>query len=418
MEQIYITNLEIQKVRHLQNISVPLAENEMKHLIFTGKNGSGKTSVTEALANYLNNMFTDQYFGERAEFLINKKREKESVIRSGKSEGEIIKIEEDIERLESNLRESKSGLELQLNQKTDNFYGLKKKYHYILAYYRADRIFQAVQPKHVEKVQLNEDYAMNEFPRNDFVKYLLDLKVTESLARNNHKIEKADGIKAWFEKLEQLLKKIFADDTVRLEFDEDTFEFHILQQGKEPFDFNTLSNGYEAVLDIVLDIIMRMENQTQRSFDFKIPGIVLIDEIETHLHLELQKDIMPLLTTFFPNIQFIVTSHSPFILNSIPNAVIYDLENHLLVENGLENIPYDGIVEGDFRADKLSDSLKKKFERYRELVGQEQLSDDALSEIAELELYLDEIPDYLAIGITTEYERLKLEFMNREDIDG
>lgn len=113
-----------------------------------------------------------------------------------------------------------------------------------------------------------------------------------------------------------------------------------------------------------------------------------------------------------------MTSHSPFILNSIPNAVIYDLENHLLVENGLENIPYDGIVEGYFRADKLSDSLKKKFERYRELVMQEQLSDDALSEIAELELYLDEIPDYLAIGITTEYERMKLEFMNREDIDG
>lgn len=46
------------------------------------------------------------------------------------------------------------------------------------------------------------------------------------------------------------------------------------------------------------------------------------------------------------------------------------------------------------------------------------LSDDEFSEIAELELYLDEIPDYLAIDITTEYKRLKLEFINREDIDG
>ena len=92
------------------------------------------------------------------------------------------------------------------------------------------------------------------------------------------------------------------------------------------FDFNTLSSGYQAVLDIILDIIMRMQNQTQRSFDFNLPGIVLIDEIETHLHLELQKNIMPFLTTIFPNIQFIVTSHSPFILNSIRNVVIYDLE--------------------------------------------------------------------------------------------
>ena len=242
--------------------------------------------------------------------------------------------------------------------------------------------------------------------------------MTEALARNNGKTEKADGIKTWFDKFEKLLKKIFADETVELEFDEETFEFRILQQGKEPFDFNALSSGYQAVLDIVLDIIMRMQNQTQRSFDFNLPGIVLVDEIETHLHLELQRNIMPFLTAVFPNIQFIVTSHSPFILNSIQNVVIYDLEKNILVENGLDNVPYDGIVEGYFGADKLSDTLKQKFERYKTLVKKGSLSDDEMNEIAELELYLDDIPDYLAIGISTEYQGLKLKFMNREDIDG
>ena len=144
----------------------------------------------------------------------------------------------------------------------------------------------------------------------------------------------------------------------------------------------------------------------------------MIDKIETHLHLELQKNIMPLLTTIFPNIQFVVTTHSPFILNSLENAVIYDLENHLLVENGMNNLPYEGIVEGYFRADRMSDTLKTKFEQYKKLVQKKELSDDEISEIAKLELYLDEIPDYLAIGITTEYQRLKLDYMNREDIDG
>ena len=140
---------------------------------------------------------------------------------------------------------------------------------------------------------------------------------------------------------------------------------------------------------------------------------MLIDEIETHLHLELQKNIMPLLTTVFPNIQFVVTSHSPFILNSIENAVVYDLENRILVENGLEDVPYDGIVEGYFRADKLSNTLKEKFNQYKELVKKEKLTDDEICQIAELELYLDEIPDYLALNLTTEYQRLKLEFMGR-----
>ncbi len=380
MERLYITKLTINKVRHLKNISIPLSENQIKHLILTGKNGSGKTSVVEALARYLDKIFT----GER----------------------------------ENAFRNCQKELDIKLNNKIESIPELADKYHYILAYYDAARVFQAEQPRQIEKVKLQDYYGLTEFPCKEFVKYLLDLKMTEALARNNNKTEKADEIQTWFAKLEQLLKQIFDDKTVELEFDEETFEFHILQHGKEPFDFNTLSSGYQAVLDIILDIIMRMQNQTQRSFDFNLPGIVLIDEIETHLHLELQKNIMPFLTTIFPNIQFIVTSHSPFILNSIRNVVIYDLEKNLLVENGLDNVPYDGIVEGYFGADKLSDALKQKFEKYKTLVKKKCLSDEELNEVAELELYLDDIPDYLALGISTEYQELKLEFMNREDIDG
>ena len=418
MEQLFITNLTIEKVRHLKDISIPLSKEKKKHLIITGKNGSGKTSVVEALAEYLNTVFTDKHFKYREKRLYIAKRNREDAILSRIDEAEILKLERDICEYKQDLKNSRKGLDIQFNNETYNIFTLSEKYHYILAYYSADRIFQAEQPKHIEKVQLRDYYGLKEFPRNEFLKYLLDLKMTEALARSNNKTEKADEIQAWFEKLEQLLKQIFADKTIELKFDEDTFEFHIVQQGKEPFDFNTLSSGYQAVLDIVLDIMMRMQHQTQRSFDFNLSGIVLIDEIEAHLHLELQKNIVPLLTTIFPNIQFIMTSHSPFILNSLENVVIYDLENHLLVENGLDNVPYDGIVEGYFGADKLSDILKEKFERYKSLVKKEELSDDELNEVAELELYLDEIPDYLAIGITMEYQRLKLEFMNREDMNG
>lgn len=99
-------------------------------------------------------------------------------------------------------------------------------------------------------------------------------------------------------------------------------------EGRDPFDFNELSSGYAAVLDIVVDLIIRMESQTERRFDFSVAGIVLIDEIETHLHLELQRKILDLLTSIFPNIQFIMSTHSPFIINSVDNAVIYDLERN------------------------------------------------------------------------------------------
>ena len=326
MEQFFITNLKIRQVMHLMDITIPLSEKHVKHLILTGKNGSGKTSVAAALARYLNKIYT----GER----------------------------------EQAFRNCQKELDIKLNNNIDKIPKLAEEYHYILVYYEADRVFYAEQPRHIEKLQLKDYYELTEFPRIEFVKYLLDLKMTEALARNNNKTKKADEIKDWFTKLEQLLKQIFDDETVKLEFDEESFGFHILQQGKEPFDFHTLSGGYQAVLDIVLDLMMRMQHQTQRSFDFSLPGIVVIDEIETHLHLELQRSILPFLTSFFPNIQFIVTSHSPFILNSLENVVIYDLENRILVEHGLNDVPYEGVVEGYFRVDKLSDILKEKFERY------------------------------------------------------
>ena len=155
--------------------------------------------------------------------------------------------------------------------------------------------------------------------------------------------------------------------------------------------------------------MMRMESQ--RRYDLE--GIVLIDEVETHLHVELQKKIVPILTELFPNIQFIMTTHSPFVLNSAPNAVVYDLEKHMLVENGLTNLPYEGIVEGYFGADLLSQELREKFEKYRQLVQKSDLTDEDFVKAAELEMYLDEVPDYLALGIATEYSRLKLEFANK-----
>ena len=46
MENVFISNLMIENVRHLKNITIPLSQEEPKHLIFTGKNGSGKTSVS------------------------------------------------------------------------------------------------------------------------------------------------------------------------------------------------------------------------------------------------------------------------------------------------------------------------------------------------------------------------------------
>ena len=418
MKEIFIKKLILEKVRNLDYTEISLSENERKHLIFTGKNGSGKTTVLNGLSSILDHLACSNDPMEAEKNLQTDYSNLRFAEEQNYSTREIREIEKRITYYQDRIKKAKQGFEVKFNCSEDEFRPAFEAGEFILAYYKADRIFSADVPQHVEKVELKDNYSIQETPRKNFVKYLLDLKMTQALAISGGKREKAAGIQEWFDNFEKLLQRIFENEELHLEFDEDTFKFHIEEPGKEQYDFNTLSSGYAAILDIVVDLIIRMEKHSRRKFRYDLPGIVLIDEIETHLHLELQRKILDLLTTIFPKIQFIVTTHSPFVLNSLPDVVIYDLEKKILVKNGLSDVPYDGIVEGYFKADMMSEELRTKFERYKELTEKKNLTDDDYEEITRLEMYLDEIPDYLALGITTEYQRQKLQFEEREDVDG
>lgn len=418
MENIFITKLILEKVRNLDHIEIPLSKDKKKHLIFTGRNGSGKTTILNGLSEYINDLTTTDQLELAKSGLSIEQNNLTSFQRSNMEQKKIAEIKNDIQRYEREIDKIRRGFITEFNCSDKEVHSAFEAGDLIIAYYKAERIFETEISRHVEKVELQQNYTIYDEPRKDFVKYLLDLKMTQALAVSANKKEKADSIQNWFDNFENLLKDIFENDQLSLEFDEETFRFSIREPGKESYDFNTLSSGYAAVLDIVVDLMIRMEKQTGRKFRYDMPGIVFVDEIETHLHLALQKKILKLLTTMFPNVQFIVTTHSPFVLNSLDDVVIYDLEQHLLVENGLSDVPYDGIVEGYFNASVLSDKLKEKFTRYKALVNKDLLTDEDFGEIADLEMFLDEIPDYLALGITTEYHRLKLELSKREDIDG
>lgn len=80
----------------------------MKHLILTGKNGSGKTSVVEALAEYLSNKFAEQQ--EEKKSLLRTARTRRNIAAlNGENETEIIKLESDIGKEEEELKKSRSG---------------------------------------------------------------------------------------------------------------------------------------------------------------------------------------------------------------------------------------------------------------------------------------------------------------------
>ncbi len=366
MYDIYLKQIDINKVRHLNGIRISISDEGKKNLIITGKNGSGKTSILNALSYQLDYISQNGDIGDQIRRISSygsklQNSYYENTIENFKSENEKY-----FDISNKNPLEAISGLNLEFNVPKGEIKSHFENGDFVLAYYGAKRVFTALVPEHVEKVTLKDNYRIYENPRNEFLKYILDLKMTGALANNSGKIEKAEKIHKWFVEFETLLKEVLEDDSTQLLFDEDTFKFYIQQDNREKFDFQTLSDGYAAILDIVVDLIVRMENHINGVNHFTVPGIVLIDEIETHLHLELQRKIWGFLTKLFPNIQFIVSTHSPVILSNADNATIYDLENKKCISNGLSNLPYEGIIKGYFEVDDLSNQLRSKFDRRHE----------------------------------------------------
>ena len=411
VDKTFMTELRINHVRHLKDITIPLSESQPKHLILTGKNGSGKTSVLKSAVDFLSYAVSDN-FVIQSDCLENIAFDEQRLQTASNSESGKLACEgirNSIAHWNKFLSHWADGVVLAF----PSYLNLREKYlkgEYILAYYGDDREIKVQISKNIEKVDLQEVYSLKDHPSQQLVKYLVNLKTTEAFAKTNGNEARAAEIHAWFDRFQNVLRSIYSDDTLELKFDIETFAFTICQAGHDPFDFTTLSMGYAAVFDIIGDLIMRMESKHR----YDLEGLVLIDEIETHLHVDLQKKIVPILTRLFPNIQFVLTTHSPFILNSTANAVVYDLEKKLLVKDGLTDLPYEGVVEGYFDTDLLSAELRQKFTEYKGIVQKATLTDEDFARASELETYLDEVPDYLALDFSEEYSRLKLELMNRE----
>lgn len=94
----------------------------------------------------------------------------------------------------------------------------------------------------------------------------------------------------------------------------------------EPRTLSQLSTGYASIVKILQTIISGYGDWTNSNDLAAIPGIVLIDEIESHLHLKWQSRIIPLLKTLFPQTTFFIATHSPLVLTQLHEGEVYRLE--------------------------------------------------------------------------------------------
>ena len=403
----YIKNIHINQLYHLHDFDIPIADEKTPHLMLTGKNGSGKTVLLNAIASYLDAIKNDKIldFTKYRDYLqYNIKRLNDN---TEKDDRVLMQIRQDINYYQGLVDKLYGKVELNFT----NVAGIIDDYqkgNFVIAFYQAARKTQMIEPKNPTKPELKVKGEVRSTVTNQFLNFLSDLKIQEALARNEQQFNDAEQIAQWFASFEDLLRQIYQDNELKLKFNYKDYSFKICTEGKE-FKFTQTSDGFAAILDIVADLILKMQTPDNLTRAYQKKGIVLIDEVETHLHLELQKVIMPILTKVFPNIQFIITTHSPFVLNSLNNAVAFDLEHREVIDE-LTQYSYEALAEGYFGVSSESGYAEMQLDTLKGLLSKEALTDADKAMIKHLLTDLDKVSEAVSPNIVGAYMALKNQY--------
>ncbi|MGX9461049.1 AAA family ATPase [Shewanella sp. A14] len=245
---------------------------------------------------------------------------------------------------------------------------------------------------------INQEHSLNSHINN------LKLKITNEV-----------GI---IELVKHAISRFMGIDNIRTTIDEESVQIVFDRKGVA-ISASDLSHGEKSLFALVTDITRRLYllNPNQKGYEaLNGRGVVLIDEIEVHLHPGWQQSVVPKLMELFKNIQFIMTTHSPQVVTTIPEECIKIINN---INGELEftqpdfsfgaesNIAMNDIFGIKARPDSLD--IVKKLERFKELIIQDKW-DSEESQLLETELNdwandLDPIMKRLRMDITLRKRR-------------
>jgi predicted ATP-binding protein involved in virulence len=134
--------------------------------------------------------------------------------------------------------------------------------------------------------------------------------------------------------------------STHLRFDADRQEI-IVGLGKDEVPFYSLSDGQRSMVSMVADIAMKaaiLNPHLGEESALLSPGVVLIDELDLHLHPTWQRVVVEHLRAAFPAIQFVGTTHSPFIVQTLREGELIPLTAQPIAETG--NVGIETIAKG------------------------------------------------------------------------
>lgn len=178
--------------------------------------------------------------------------------------------------------------------------------------------------------------------------------------------------------METCYKRITGNDDVKIQFNIGSGELELVYRDgagdmmRIPVDH--LSDGYKSTISLVADIAYRMavlNPQLLGDVCTETDGIVLIDEIDLHLHPTWQQRILKDLKDIFPKVQFIVTTHAPAVISTAKSENIIMLDDGAAYEPSGEVHGKDTntIISGIMKASDRPVEIKELFNKFYSFVS-------------------------------------------------
>ncbi len=338
-----ITELHLQNIGVFENETIVFQEkvdpSKAEIHIFTGKNGTGKSTLLYALASM---QLIDPNFVAKGVFTIPiysrcRFADSRTHWQISFNNKQVIDFQRDMKEVfktNSNIHFLKEYFE-----KQSNFYG--NHFDYCFLAYSGNRNaipFYSYIDK-IQEITKNpfEDILSFEKPIESvpLIQWIANQKTKQALAFMNSDHEKANLYNNNVKRIEHFISEV-TNLQVTFLFEDNPFLRILIKIENQNLELNSLPDGLKSMIAWIGDLLMRLdrifwESNTpilERNF------ILFLDEIEVHLHPAWQRKILPVVQKLFPNAQIFISTHSPFVVGSVDNAWVYKLEG----ENGTARV--------------------------------------------------------------------------------
>jgi predicted ATPase len=354
----YITKIDTHLAFTQKNVLIEL---KGKNLIITGGNGCGKTQFLTQIFNTLTRILSPNFQGNIDSFPSQINSFEMALRSEDLPKHQRQTFQKSIKKITEELREHTDVSSQVIINNYENITDEDSLKLLVLRFFKATRQYSPA--KSSSNVNTSVQSMLSEAKTQDLrgdssvkfetylVTYLNAGYMAYALRGDESEKSKVDS---WLKNITSDLRYLFEDENLRLEYKENEKCFYLIQDGKLPYKFDQLSAGYSSILKIYTDLLMKVELRGIKSKE--LSGFVFIDEIDAHLHVSLQKKIFSFLDNAYPNVQFIVSTHSPFVIQSVNDAVIYDLSRLEQLED-LSYYSYEAITKGLLGVTSTSNAL-------------------------------------------------------------